>query len=137
MFVIDASVVLAWCFADEASDVADRVLQRLEAEEALAPAIWPLEVANALRTADRRGRIDLGDLARVRELLVALPIRVEPLDLSSALGDVTELARSLELSAYDAAYVALAARKGLDLATIDEPLRRACARAGVSLVGDG
>ncbi len=136
MFVIDASVVLAWCFEDEASDLADRVLDRLDGDEAVAPAIWPLEVANALRTAERRGRIEMGDLARVRELLEALPIRVEPLDLRSALGEVMELARSLELSAYDAAYVALAARKGLGLATIDEPLRRACARAGVSLVGD-
>jgi hypothetical protein len=47
MFVIDASVALAWCFDDEASRAADAVLERLENEAAVAPAHWPLEVANA------------------------------------------------------------------------------------------
>ncbi len=63
---MDASVALAWCFADGASEQADRVLGQLEHDEALAPAIWPLEVANGLRTAERRGRLDLADLSRVR-----------------------------------------------------------------------
>ena len=58
MFVIDASVTLAWCFEDEASGDADAVLDRLDREAALAPAHWPLEVANALRTAERRGRLN-------------------------------------------------------------------------------
>lgn len=135
MFVVDASVALAWCFADEASDVADQTLVRLEQEEALAPAIWPLEVANGLRTAERRGRLDLADLGRVRELLVSLPIRIEGLELDAALGEVIEIARRLELTAYDAAYLALAARRGLALATVDDRLRQACEDAGVELVG--
>jgi len=135
MFVVDASVTLAWCFADEASELADRVLDQLERDEALAPAIWPLEVANGLRTAERRGRLDLADLAHVRELLTALPVQVEGVPLDIALGEVTELARQLDLTAYDAAYLALAARRGLALATVDDRLRRACERAGVELVG--
>ena len=134
-FVVDASVTLAWCFVDEASELAERVLDRLAAEEALAPAIGPLEVANGLRTAERRGRLELADLAQVRELLTALPVQVEGVPLDAALGEVTELARALELTAYDAAYVALAARRGFALATVDERLRRACERAGVELVG--
>ena len=77
MFVVDAAVTLAWCFADEASELADRVLDRLERDEALAPAIWPLEVANGLRTAERRGRLGLADVAHVRDLLAALPVQVE------------------------------------------------------------
>ena len=133
-FVLDASVTLAWCFADEAFGLADRVLDRLEHEEALAPAIWPLEVANGLRTAERRGRLDLADLAHVRELLTALPVQVESVLLDAALGEVTELARRLDLTAYDAAYLALAARNGLALATVDDRLRRACEEAGVELV---
>jgi predicted nucleic acid-binding protein len=56
VFVVDASVALAWCFADETSDYADRILGRLEQDDAVAPAIWPLELANGLRTAERRGR---------------------------------------------------------------------------------
>ena len=101
----------------------------------MAPAIWPLEVANALRTAERRGRLDLADLARVRELLGALPVQVEAVPLEAALGEVTELARQLDLTAYDAAYLALAARRGLALATVDDRLTRTSARAGFELVG--
>ncbi len=132
--VIDASVALAWCFADEVSPVADATLERLAEEEALVPSIWPLEVANGLRTAERRGRLDLADLARVRELLMSLPIRVEEVGLDAALGEVSDLARNLELTAYDAAYLALAARSGLPVATADERLKRACETAGVKLV---
>ena len=135
MFVVDASVTLAWCFADETSDLADRVLDHLEHDEALAPAIWPLEVANGLRTAERRGRLDLADLSHVRGLLISLPVHVEAVALDAALGEVTEIARRLELTAYDAAYLELAARRGLALATVDDRLRRACERAGVELVG--
>jgi predicted nucleic acid-binding protein len=136
MFVVDASVTLAWCFADEGSELADRVLDQFERDEAVAPAIWPLEVANGLRTAERLGRLDLADLAHVRELLTALPVQVEVVPLDTALGEVAEVARQLDLTAYDAAYLALAARRGLALATVDERLRRACERAGVKLVGD-
>ena len=134
MFVVDAAVTLAWCFADEASELADRVLDRLERDEALAPAIWPLEVANGLRTAEGRGRLDLADVAHVRDLLTALPVQVESVPLDTALGEVAELARQLDLTAYDAAYLALAARRGLTLATVDDRLKRACELAGVELV---
>lgn len=132
--VIDASVALAWCFADEVFPVADATLDRLNKEEALVPSIWPLEVANGLRSAERRGRLDLADLARIRELLISLPIQVEAIDLDVALGEVSDLARNLDLTAYDAAYLTLAARRGLALATIDERLKRACNAAGVKLV---
>jgi predicted nucleic acid-binding protein len=135
VFVVDASVALAWCFDDEASGTADEVLDRLEHDEAIAPAMWPLEVANGLRTAERRGRLDLADVARVRDLLQSLPIEVEVVDLRLALGEVAEIARSLELTAYDAAYLALAARRGLALASVDDRLRRAATTAGVPLIG--
>ena len=134
MFVVDASVTLAWCLDDESSAAADAVLDLFAAEEAMAPAIWPLEVANALRSAERRGRITVADTSRIRELLLGLPIRVEPMTLGAALSEVTDLARHLELSAYDAAYLALAARRGLPLATMDARLRDACGVIGVPLV---
>jgi predicted nucleic acid-binding protein len=134
-FVLDASITLAWCFADESSEMADRVLDQLESVQAVAPAIWPLEVANGLRTAERRGRLDLADVAQVRELLTALPVEVEGVPLDAALGEVAELARQLDLTVYDASYVALAARRGLPLATADDRLRRACEQAGVELAG--
>ena len=134
MFVIDASVALAWCFEDESSVDADRVLARLEQEEALAPAHWPLEIANALRTAERRGRMETSELPRLRALLAALPVEVAPVELPTATGGILETARTYDLTAYDAGYLDLAAIRGLPLATVDERLRGACARAGVEVV---
>jgi len=134
MFVIDASVALAWCFDDESSVTADRILGRLENESALAPAHWPLEIANALRTAERRGRMDASDLPRLRALLAALPVEIAPIELTTAVFGVLEAARTYDLSAYDAAYLDLAAVRGLPLATVDDRLRAACARAGVEVM---
>ena len=135
MFVVDASVALAWCFEDEASEGADVALEALADDGAVAPAIWPFEVANGLRTAERRGRLDLSDVGRIRSLLLALPIEVNSVDLGAALGEVAGIARTLDLTAYDAAYLALAARRGLPIATVDDRLRRAAVAAGVPLIG--
>lgn len=130
MFVVNASMAVAWCFDDELSDIADRVLARLEEEQPLAPAIWPLEVANGMRTAERRGRLKAGELPRIRELLGGLSVQIEMVELTSALGEVLEMARSLELTAYDAAYLALASRRHLAFDTIDDGFKKACRRAG-------
>ena len=133
-FVVDASVALAWCFEDEESVAAYRVLARLESDAAVAPPIWPLEVANGLRSAERRGRIDEREMPGLVRLLTTLPIEVEAVGLVRALGDVLPMARSLGLSTYDAAYVDLALRRGLPLATADEYLAQAAEAAGVELV---
>lgn len=132
MFVLDASVALAWVFDDEASPAADRVLERLEHEPAIAPAHWPLEVANALRTAERRGRLGVADLPRLRAMLTSLPIEIVPVELSTAIG-VLDSARKHELSAYDAAYLDLAYVRDIELATVDRRLRGACKTAGIGL----
>jgi predicted nucleic acid-binding protein len=126
VFVVDASITLAWCFTDESSRFGDG--------EAMAPAIWPLEVANGLLTAVRRGRLDAAMLPRLSELLGALPVHVEAVLLSDALGRVLDAARTLELTAYDAAYLDLAARRGVPLATLDERLQSACRAADVELM---
>ena len=135
MIVIDASVTLAWCLEDESSGLADEVLTHLEADEGLAPSIWPLEVSNGLRTAERRGRLERRDIPRLRQLLEALPIRIEPVGLGPALGDVLDLAREHELTSYDAAYLSAALRFGLRMGTVDQRLARACTSAGVGLIG--
>jgi predicted nucleic acid-binding protein len=134
VFVVDASVTLAWCFEDESSRLADRVLERLEAESAIAPAHWPLEVANALRSAERRQRLTAFELPRLRSLLGGLPVDIAPVELSTALWSVLEIARMHDLSAYDAAYLGLAQARGVELATVDDSLRAACRAAGVALV---
>jgi predicted nucleic acid-binding protein len=133
--VVDASVALAWCFGDEESAVADETLERLRGDQAFAPANWPLEIANALRFAERRGRIDERDIPQATRLLVGLPITVEGTDIQRTLVDVLTLARALELSTYDAAYVDLALRRSLPLATADRYLGHAAVAAGVQVLG--
>lgn len=134
-FVVDASMALSWCFEGEDSPRSDTVLARLEHDRAIAPAIWPLEVANGLRTAERRGRLDEGSVSEVTRLLMTLPILVEePLALDAALERVLPLARMVGLTAYDASYLDLATRHGLPLATADDQLARAARASGVELV---
>jgi predicted nucleic acid-binding protein len=133
-FVLDASLALAWRFEDDGSDYADRVLDRLRSDRALVPPVWPLEVANGLVVGERRGRLTHANVARSVELLRELPIVVDGLDTAAALGPVLNLARTHRLSAYDAAYLELAMREGLPLATQDDALRSVAEQAGVDLI---
>jgi predicted nucleic acid-binding protein len=132
-FVLDASVTLAWCFEDEGGEYAERVLGALRTSEAVAASIWPLEVANGLAVAERRGRLDAGVAAQFMELVLALPIAVDPSSRASGLRAAHRLARARGLSAYDAAYLELALRQGIPLATLDARLREAAAAEGVQL----
>jgi len=135
-FVLDNSVAMAWCFDDEGSEYARRVLDRLDEETALVPALWPLEVSNAIRTAERRQRLQSPDVVRFTELVRALPITIDAPDLARALGSVLNLAREYGLTTYDAAYLELAMRERIPLATLDDDLRAAARRAGVPMVGE-
>jgi len=134
VIVVDASVAIAWCLKDESSAYADGVLERVVAEGASAPSHWPLEVANAILNAERRGRIGSDEVAGVSGLLGRLEIDIIPVELSTAMWSVVDLARQHELSAYDAAYLGLAQFRRVPLATLDDRLRQACASAGVELV---
>jgi len=133
MFVIDASVVVAWCLEDESSEAADAAVMRLMAEGAIAPAHWPIEVASALRSAERRGRLDETSIGRLRPRLTALPIEILPVEFSTALS-VIETARRHDLSVYDACYLDLADSRGVGLATVDARLAQACRVAGIPLI---
>jgi predicted nucleic acid-binding protein len=132
--VPDASIVLAWCFEDEDSPVADHVLEMLGHDSAITPAIWPFEIANALRTAERRGRLQPAATLRLVALLGNLPISVDSIDLDRALGNILRVGCEHGLSCYDAAYLELAMREGLPLATTDVRLAQAASAAGVELV---
>jgi predicted nucleic acid-binding protein len=134
MFVVDASVIVAWCLEDETSDVADAAVERLFAEGGVSPAHWPVEVANALHSAVRRGRLQPGEIDQLRPRLDRLPVEIVPVELSTAFGAVS-LARIHELSVYDALYLDLATLRGLGLATVDGRLAEAGRSAGVSLIG--
>jgi predicted nucleic acid-binding protein len=132
-FVLDCSVVMAWCFEDESVGYADAVLGALESAEALVPGLWPLEVANILLVAERRGRLSEAASARFVELLRGLPISVDGEGPVRALGSILPLAREQSLSSYDAAYLELAMREGVPLATLDRRLGEAASRSGVQL----
>ena len=136
-FVLDCSVAMAWCFADEADAVADAVLDRLSEDVALAPSIWPLEVANVLLVAERRGRINSAGAARFLDLLSALPITIDETPRERAWGPIAGLGREHGLSSYDAAYLELALREGVPLASRDATLRSAAEASGVTVMPGG
>ena len=131
--VIDASVALAWCFPDEASDYADGVLVALEDQTIIVPAIWPLEVANALLVGERRKRIRLPEVRRFVELLEGLDIAVHAQPASDTVSNILPLAREYDLSSYDAAYMDVAIREDIPLATLDVTLQKAARKSGIKI----
>jgi predicted nucleic acid-binding protein len=133
MLVLDNSVAMAWCFDDESSPYAERALDAVVRDTAIVPAVWPLEVANGLRSGVRRQRISPDRARSLAVELRALRVQVEPADLDRDLGAVLDLALANGLTSYDAAYLELALRTALPLATQDEALRGAASRLGVSL----
>jgi len=133
--VLDASVTLAWCFEDEATGFTEALLDLLSAgAETLVPAIWSMEVTNALLTAERRKRITTAQVTGLLRRILKLPITVEPMPPARAFEQVLQVARQQELTEYDTAYLELALRESLPLATLDAKLRRAARSAGVALV---
>ena len=134
MFVLDVSVSLAWCFHDEGTAQTWAVLDRLRQESAVVPSLWHLETANVLTLAERRGRLSEVATAAFVNLVQRLPIAVDPETSERALREILILARGEELTSYDAAYLELALRRGLPLATKDRILERAACRMGVVLL---
>jgi predicted nucleic acid-binding protein len=136
-FVVDSSVSLAWCFADESDVYAEATLRELGSAEARVPGLWPYEVANALLMGERRGRLTPADTRRALDDLDDLPIHVDVTGHQRGRREVLELARQEGLTVYDAAYLDLAMRERVPLATLDGDLREAAARVGVPLFTPG
>jgi predicted nucleic acid-binding protein len=132
--VLDASVALSWCFKNEASTIGDRVLERLAGAAASVPAIWHLEIANVLALSERRGRITPANSTEFIALLETLVIVIDEETPSRALGRVLDIARAERLTAYDAAYLELAMRLGVPLASKDGDICDAAERLGVSVL---
>ena len=131
--VVDASVALAWCFPDEATAYADEVLLALEGTTILVPAIWPVEVANAIVVAERRKRITQPDIRRFLQLLEGLTIAEDSLPVTANVSNIVPLARQHRLSAYDTSYLDVALRH-MPLATLDRQLERAARATGVEIL---
>jgi predicted nucleic acid-binding protein len=134
-FVLDCSITMCWCFEDESQQIADTVLNQLQQDQALVPAIWLLEVANVLLISERKGRLTPALSTHFLAILENLPILVDQPTSSKTLSDIFALARTYRLTAYDAAYLELAMREGVPLATLDEPLSLAAVKAGVNVLG--
>jgi predicted nucleic acid-binding protein len=133
-FVLDGSVALSWYFADEADPYADAVAALFPNVEAFVPILWHLEVANAVLMGERKKRSTAAQASTWLGFLASLPMIVDPETNARAWADILHLARAHDLTAYDAAYLELALRRSLPMATLDDKLKSACAAAGVPLL---
>lgn len=130
-FVLDASICASWALADEASPVAELADARLDNDVARVPRIWWYEIRNLLLVNERRQRIARGDTLAFLELLAGYPVQIEE---TFSEGPIFELARRHKLSFYDAAYLALAVREHLALATLDKNLEAAAIAENVPML---
>jgi len=130
---VDASVALAWCFPDESSEEAGGVLVKLKGQTILVPAVWVLEISNALLVGERQKRLRQLEISRFVGLLGGLSVLQDSQTVSESVVKILPLARDYGLSAYDAAYLELAIRHNAPMATLDGSLHKAARKAGVPI----
>jgi len=134
-WVFDASITIAWGIDDEKTPQTEALLDRLRKEEAFVPALWHLEIANVLALAMRnKARLTSSQRTQFLTLLSGERISVDPLTHVQAGTATLALADQYKLTAYDAAYLELAMRMGVELATLDHHLRAAAGKAGVKVI---
>lgn len=131
--VLDASMTLSWLLDDENNDANQSVLRVVAADGAIVPALWRLEVANVLQQSVRRKRCDQALVERGILRLEKLRILLDPETDEHAWGETRQLAIKHGLTVYDAAYLELAVRRGLPLASCDEALIAAAKKVGVGV----
>lgn len=135
--VLDSSATLAWIFGDETTEAIRELFDQVAESGAVVPALWRLEVANSLTVAVRRGRIDASFRRAALADLALLDITADKSTDDHAWTETLELADRFRLSLYDAAYLELAQRRALPLATLDDDLRAAARVLGMRLRGVG
>jgi predicted nucleic acid-binding protein len=133
-FVLDNSVTMRWCFENTAHPYADTVLETLTAGQAVVPVLWRYEVSAVLARAQRDGILPATKIDAFLAELQSFNISLDPDSAAYILNDVHRLAVIHRLTCYDAAYLELAMRRNLPLATLDAELIRACKNAGHSLL---
>lgn len=133
-FIADASVAIGWVHPAQATSETAAMLEAIEAGAVLeVPALWPLEVANALTVLARRRKLTDEDRQIGLGWLRSLPVRMDHEMASLAFSTLSELASAYRLSVYDAAYLELAERRTLALGCKDGPLKKAAKQRGVRL----
>jgi predicted nucleic acid-binding protein len=137
LFVLDASVAISWCFPGDPTEntrYSRAILSRLAVDDAIVPEIWAFEIANSIFVSySKRKRITEQQIREYLSLLKALPIRVEVQSMVENI-DLESIARRRDVAAYDAAYLYLAQRTDLPLATSDGPLRDAALAESVVVI---
>lgn len=132
VWVLDASLALAWALPDKHSAAAEQAVERIGREDSLSvPALWWYEIANALTRTRRQARLSEADSLRALETYARLPLETDPSPDADLAWRLHSLAVEHGLSAYDAAYLELAQRRGAVLLTVDARLGRAASHAGV------
>jgi predicted nucleic acid-binding protein len=134
--VLDSSATLAWIYSDETTEPIRQLFETVIEEGAFVPALWRLEVANSLTLAMRKGRINAEYRRASLADLALLDITTDPETDFHAWAETLNLADRFRLTLYDAAYLELAMRRGLPLATLDAELRSAATALGVHLLGE-
>jgi predicted nucleic acid-binding protein len=133
-FVLDASIVLTWCFPDEESKKAQEVAERIAAGDRVIVPAWRHEMLNALLVGEKRKRLTPELTQAFIDDLVRLPVDIDIPSSSTVFNLVQALCRKHGLTPYDAAYLEIAMREKNGLATVDQDLRRAAAAEGVELI---
>ena len=136
-FILDSSLALCWCFEDEATEATQALLDQLRADNAAVPNLWHVEIANVLALAERRRRITAAETAQFIALIHELEIVVDEETWGRPYTRILDLAREQRLTAYDAAYLELAMRLGVPLASKDGALCDAAERVGVTAIRVG
>lgn len=131
-FVLDASVAISWALSDENEAAASAALIRADGDSFIVPALWWFEIRNAMLMAERRKRITILETSKFLNDMAEMRITE---DSSPNEPDLLRLARTHKLTAYDAAYLEIARRKAVPLATLDQALARAARAEKVSLIG--
>lgn len=134
-FVVDSSVALSWCFADEHTPATLALLERVGEAGAVVPQHWPAEVLNGLTMAERRQRIDTDTRRRLADFLRDLPLAIDPETTVQLWGATQRLAERFRLTVHDAIYLELAQRRRLALASLDRELCSAATTLGVTVLG--
>jgi predicted nucleic acid-binding protein len=134
VLVLDVSVAATWFLSDERSSAADALLDRVAARGAIVPALFRWEIENVLLSAERASRLTAEDVDAALESLRDLPITLEYPEARLFPGNEVGLARHYGLTAYDAAYLALAANRRLPIATLDSELARAARDLGIRVI---
>ena len=134
MIVLDASVMVAWLLGEPSVARGTELDIGLRDEPALVPSHWPIEISNVLRTHLKAGRLSIADFSSIMDRIDLVTIQIDPsIDLDE-IGPLAACAVANGLTAYDAAYVQLAARHQVKLATLDRAMRAAAAKLNIPLL---